>query len=68
MAFKEAPMREFCCGSVVPGCPAVFRADDDDGILLQVVEHALEDHHMTDMPPETAVRVRSQIRAAERVA
>jgi predicted small metal-binding protein len=57
-------MKEFACESVVPGCPEVFRADDDDGILVQVALHALDDHEMIDVPPELVVRVRSQIRIA----
>jgi predicted small metal-binding protein len=57
-------MREFFCDSVVPGCPAVFRAADDDGIMFLVVEHALEHHHMADMPPETVVEVRRRIHTA----
>jgi predicted small metal-binding protein len=57
-------MKEFCCGSVVPGCTAVFRDEDDDGIMVQVADHALADHLLSDVPPELVAEVRSQIHPA----
>jgi len=57
-------MKEFACGLVVPGCTAVFHADDDEGIMVQVVEHALDHHGMTDVPAELVAQVRGQINVA----
>jgi predicted small metal-binding protein len=61
-------MKEFSCGSVVPGCTAVFHDEDDDGIMVQVADHALADHKLPDVPPELVVQVRSQIHTAPPVA
>jgi predicted small metal-binding protein len=57
-------MKEFFCGSVVPGCTAVFRDEDDDGIMVQVADHALQDHQLPDVPAELAAEVRSRIRVS----
>jgi predicted small metal-binding protein len=57
-------MKEFSCGAVVPGCTAVFRANDEDGILTRVARHAREDHELTEIPAELVAQVRSQIRIA----
>ncbi len=57
-------MKEFSCGSVVPGCTVVFRDEDDDGIMFQVADHALEHHKLPDVPPELVAQVRSQIHVA----
>lgn len=55
-------MKEFSCGSIVPGCTAVFHARDDEGILDQVGPHATEDHGITDVPPSLIAEVRRHIR------
>jgi predicted small metal-binding protein len=52
----------------VPGCTAVFHDEDDDGIMVQVADHALADHKLPDVPPELVVQVRSQIHTAPPVA
>ncbi|MBV9818762.1 MAG: DUF1059 domain-containing protein [Solirubrobacterales bacterium] len=57
-------MKEFACGSVVPGCTAVFKAHDDEGILVQVAAHAHEDHGLTEVPAQLLAEVRRHIRAA----
>jgi predicted small metal-binding protein len=55
-------MKQFSCGDVVPGCKAVFRAEDEAGIFGQVAEHAEHDHGMTTIPDAVMQQVRSQIR------
>ncbi len=57
-------MKQFCCGDVVPGCKAVFRAPVDSMILEAVAEHARRDHGMTEIPAELVARVQSLIRVA----
>jgi predicted small metal-binding protein len=54
-------MKQFACGAVVPGCHAVFRAADDDAILVQVADHARKDHGLTDISPELVAAVRQHI-------
>jgi predicted small metal-binding protein len=58
-------MKEFACGSVLPGCLAMFRDDDDDGVMVQVAEHALEHHGLPDVSPDLVAQVRSLIRATD---
>lgn len=55
-------MKQFCCGDVVPGCKAVFRAPDEAGILNAVAAHARADHGMTSVPDALVFQVRSMIR------
>jgi predicted small metal-binding protein len=55
-------MKEFSCGSVVPGCTAVFHAHSDEDILLLAASHAFDDHGATDLPATLANDVRRQIR------
>lgn len=54
-------MKQFACGSVVPGCQAVFKAEDEDGVLRQVAEHAQADHGIGEVSPELVESVRSNI-------
>lgn len=54
-------MKQFACGSVVPGCVATFEAADEDGVLAQVAEHAERDHGMDEVPPEVVEQVRANI-------
>lgn len=54
-------MKQFACGAVVPGCQAVFTADDDDAILAQVADHARADHGLDEVPDELVAQVRGEI-------
>jgi predicted small metal-binding protein len=44
---KEATMRLFECGSLVPGCEWHTRADNDAEIVRRVVDHMRETHGET---------------------
>jgi predicted small metal-binding protein len=55
-------MKEFSCGSVVPGCDTIFQAQSDEDIILLAASHAFDDHGATDLPPTLATDVRRQIR------
>jgi predicted small metal-binding protein len=55
-------MKAFACGQVVPGCDAKVQAEDEQGILEQVVVHAREAHGMEEVPPEVVAQVRAGIR------
>lgn len=55
-------MKEFACGSVVPGCDARFTGETDEEILAQVPEHAAEAHGMTEVPAEVVEQVKVNIR------
>lgn len=54
-------MKQFACGSVVPGCGAVFTAEDEEGLLQQVAAHARDDHGLASVPPELVEQVRRNI-------
>lgn len=54
-------MKQFACGAVVPGCQAVFRAGDENGILEQVAAHARRDHGLESVPAELVEAVRERI-------
>lgn len=54
-------MKEFTCGSIVPGCDARFTGETEEEILEQVPAHAAEAHGMTDVPPEVVEQVKANI-------
>jgi predicted small metal-binding protein len=54
-------MKQFSCGSVVPGCTASFTAETEEEILGQVADHARADHGMDNVPPAVADQVRACI-------
>ncbi|MGI8428717.1 MAG: DUF1059 domain-containing protein [Solirubrobacteraceae bacterium] len=57
-------MKEFSCGTVVPGCDARFSAGTEEEILGQVQAHAADAHGLTEVPPEIAEQVRANIHDA----
>lgn len=57
-------MKQFACGSVVPGCTATFEAEDEGAILQQVAAHAERDHGMVEVPAEVVEQVRANITTA----
>ena len=61
---ERSLMKQFSCGSVVPGCMATFSAETDDEILGQVAEHARADHGMEQVPPDVVEQVRQNITTA----
>lgn len=54
-------MKQFRCGDVVPGCKAVFRAEDERGIFSQVARHAEMDHGLVEIPAALVQQVRAAI-------
>ncbi|MFM9106309.1 MAG: DUF1059 domain-containing protein [Chloroflexota bacterium] len=40
-------MKKLACGDLVPGCPAVVRAETEEEILAIAAKHAAEDHGLT---------------------
>ena len=58
-------MKEFVCGSVVPGCDAKFTGETEAEILAQVPAHAAEAHDMTEVPPEVVEQVKANIHDAD---
>lgn len=55
----------FTCGSLIPGCDAVFAGASEEEILEQVAVHAREAHGIEAVSPELAGQVRSEIKRAQ---
>lgn len=58
-------MKQFACGSIVPGCDAKFTGETEDEILSQVPEHAREAHGMDEVPDELVDQVKANIEEVE---
>jgi predicted small metal-binding protein len=54
-------MKEFKCGTIVPGCPTVFEGESESEILDQIGDHARDEHGMNDVPPEVVDQIRANI-------
>lgn len=54
-------MKQFCCGDVVPGCRATFRAESVDELLPQVAAHAEKDHGLRELPAALVEQVKAHI-------
>lgn len=55
-------MKTFTCGAVVAGCTASFTAENEEGILEQVAQHARDEHGMTEVPEDVVHQVIANIR------
>lgn len=54
-------MKQFSCGTVVPGCDGVMSGETEDELLAAAAEHAEQVHGMTEIPPELVDRIRAGI-------
>jgi predicted small metal-binding protein len=54
-------MKEFKCGTIVPGCSTVFEGESESEILNQIGNHARDDHGMNEVPPEVVDQIRANI-------
>ena len=54
-------MKEFRCGTIVPGCETTFQGKSDDEILEQIAVHARDDHGLHEVPPEVVDTIRAAI-------
>jgi predicted small metal-binding protein len=50
------------CRDVGFDCEGVIRAETEDEVLQQAAAHAAADHGVTDVTPEMADQIRSQIK------
>jgi predicted small metal-binding protein len=57
-------MKQFACGSVVPGCDGVVTGESEDELMAAVASHAEEAHGMTEIPDDVVARVRAGITEA----
>jgi predicted small metal-binding protein len=54
-------MKEFKCGTIVPGCSTVFEGESESEILDQIGDHARDAHGMNEVPPEVVDQIRANI-------
>jgi predicted small metal-binding protein len=54
-------MKEFRCGTIVPGCTTVFEGESESAILDQIADHARDAHGMHEVPPEVVDSIRANI-------
>jgi predicted small metal-binding protein len=54
--------KRIACNDVVPGCTFTATAATDEELLKKVMEHASQDHGVTEMTPELAAKVKLAIR------
>jgi len=58
------PMKEFHCGSLVPGCDWHTRADEEAEVMRRAVEHMRETHGETTIRETMIEAIRSRIEKA----
>jgi predicted small metal-binding protein len=58
---KEEPMKEFFCGSLVPGCEWHTRHEEEAEIMRRAVEHMRETHGETIIRETMIEAIRSRI-------
>ncbi len=57
-------MKQFACGTVVPGCDGVVTGESDDEVLSAAAVHAEEAHGMTEIPADLVAQIREGITEA----
>lgn len=55
-------MREFECGTLVPGCDWHTRADNDGEVVRRTVEHLRNAHGETEIRENMIVNIKARIR------
>jgi predicted small metal-binding protein len=58
---RRNPMKEFHCGSLVPGCDWHTRADEEAEVMRRAVEHMRETHGETVIRETMIEAIRSRI-------
>ena len=53
--------KRIACNDVVPGCTFTATAATEEELLKKVMEHASQDHGVTDVTPALAAKVKSAI-------
>jgi predicted small metal-binding protein len=61
-------MKEFHCGSLVPGCDWHTRADEEAEVMRRAVEHMRETHGETVIRESMLDAIRSRIEDSRKVA
>ncbi|MEY2583757.1 MAG: hypothetical protein QOE09_3606 [Ilumatobacteraceae bacterium] len=54
-------MKQFACGTVVPGCDGVVTGETEDEVLAAAAQHAASAHGMTEVPADVLDAVKAGI-------
>jgi len=54
-------MKEYACGSLVPGCAWRTRHQDEAEVVRRATEHMRTAHDETDIRPEMVERIKQRI-------
>jgi predicted small metal-binding protein len=54
-------MKQFACGTVVPGCDGVVTGETEDDVLAAAAQHAASAHGMSEVPDEVVAAIRAGI-------
>jgi predicted small metal-binding protein len=54
-------MKQFACGTVVPGCDGVVTGETEDEVLAAAAQHAASAHGMTEVPADVLEAVKAGI-------
>jgi predicted small metal-binding protein len=58
---RETAMKEFFCGTLVPGCEWHTRAEEEAEVMRRAVEHMRETHGETTIRETMIEAIRSRI-------
>jgi predicted small metal-binding protein len=58
---RRNPMKEFHCGSLVPGCEWHTRAEEEAEVMRRAVQHMRETHGETTIRETMVEAIRSRI-------
>ncbi len=54
-------MKQFACGTVMPGCDGVVTGETEDEVLAAAAQHAASAHGMTEVPADVLEAVKAGI-------
>jgi predicted small metal-binding protein len=57
-------VKQFACGSVVPGCSALLEAETEEELIRKAEAHGREAHGLPEGEPKVLELVRANIREA----
>jgi len=52
------------CGDVVEGCATTLEAGSEEELMARVVDHARDEHGVTEVSPELAAQVKGAVKSS----
>lgn len=62
----KSSMKQFHCGDVVPECKAIFEAENEEMLFVEIKKHASNDHGIKEIPTTLIEQIRIHIHEKER--